>query len=355
MSFLTDQEIDSLSIKRMIFHVVGKKSTDVPTLLSEISPPLYVDFFLERIKSALSGNLFEFQEISNVERILRIVRKEAEKNKSCFTEQSKILASDFQSRHSGNTSVGVFFLFELLIHDTEKLYALIKYDNEDVVRYVLKEDGDETQVPLLERFDESFVRKAEALQKIALVRLKGDKGGQVIVRDRSNRTNISVYFEGFLQVRRVNSDQDLCDKLVTALKDVFKEHRGLLPESIQRSGVNKIYEVLHQGKQDFNPDDPAGLLTSIFGPLEESSPVLKSFTKRIRDLGIAGESFEITPEKIQKPRRRRLETAENVVIMYDDANRPEMKQLDDGRTEIKVVTARITIDDIDANKNPRSN
>ncbi|MGY2800349.1 hypothetical protein ACVWV0_004625 [Ewingella americana] len=355
MSFLTEEEIKSLSIKRMIFHVVGKKSSDVPTLLSEISPPLYVDFFLERIKSALNGNLFEFIDSSNAERILRIVKNEADKNEKCFTEQSKLLASDFQSRHSGNTSVGVFFLFELLTNDTEKLYALIKYDNEDVVRYVLKDDGDESQVPKLERFHESFVRKAEAMQKIALVRLTGEKGGQVVVRDRSKRTNISVYFEGFLQVRRVNSEQDLCDKLISVLKDVFKEHRALLPEAVQRSGVNKIYEVLHHGKQEFNPDDPSPLLTSIFGPLEETSPVLKSFSKKIRDLGIHGESFEITPDKVQKPRRRRLETAENVVIMYDDANKPDVRKLEDGRTEIKVVTARITVDDIDASKNQRGN
>ncbi|RNM12313.1 hypothetical protein EFS38_21075, partial [Dickeya undicola] len=117
------------------------------------------------------------------------------------------------------------------------------------------------------------MRKAEAMQKIALVRLTGKKGGQVVVRDRSKRTNISVYFEGFLQVRRVNySDQDLCDKLVTVLKEVFKQHRTLLPDIIQRSGVNKIYEVLHHGKQEFNPDDPSPLLTSIFGPIDEDSP-----------------------------------------------------------------------------------
>lgn len=351
MSFLTEDEINSLSIQRMIFHVVGK-NLEVPVLLNEISPPLHSDFFLERIKSSLNGNLFEFTELSNTERILRIVETtDPQKDKQCFTVQSRLLASDFQSRHSGNTSMGVFFLFELVTHKKEKLYALIKYDNEDVVRYVLKEDGDEFQVPTLERFHESFVRKAEAMQKIAFVRLRKDKGGDVVVRDRSKRTNISVYFEGFLQVRRVNSEQDLCDKLVRALKEVFKEHRDLLPKEIQRSGVNKIYEVLHHKDQSFNPDEPSPLLTSIFGPLEETSPVLKTFLKKIRDLGLSGEAFKITSDKVQKPRRRRLETAENVIIMYDDTNVPDVKTLDDGRTEIRVVTARILVDDIDTSKN----
>lgn len=68
MSFLTDEEINALTIKRMIFHVVGGE-LEIPVLLSEISPPEHVDFFLERIKSALSGNMFRFTELSNTERI----------------------------------------------------------------------------------------------------------------------------------------------------------------------------------------------------------------------------------------------------------------------------------------------
>jgi hypothetical protein len=59
-----------------------------------------------------------------------------------------------------------------------------------------------------------------------------------------------------LQVQRVNSTTDLSDKLVAALKDIFKKHRDLLPDDIRRSGVNKIYETLHHGAQDFNTDEP---------------------------------------------------------------------------------------------------
>lgn len=355
MSFLTDLEIESLSIKRMIFHVVGK-NLEVPILLNEISPPEHIDFFLDRIKASLNGNLFEFSALSNTERILRIIKNEADNNDIVFSEQSKLLASDFQSRHSGNTSMGVFFLFELNTLNEEKLYALIKYDNEDVVRYVLDEGGDEFQVPKLERFHESFVRKAEALQKIALVRLNEEGlGGKIVVRDRSKRTNISIYFEGFLQVKRINTDKDLCEKLIKVLKEVFKENRAILPEQIQKSGVKKIYEILNRAEQDFNPEDPSPLLVSIFGPHEETSPIRKSFAKKTKDLGISGESFRINPEYVQKPKRRKIETAENVVIMYDEDNRPSIKKRDDGRQEITVITAGIVTDDIDTGKNQRGN
>ena len=110
MSFLTDEEINALTIKRMIFHVVGGE-LEIPVLLSEISPPEHVDFFLERIKSALSGNMFRFTELSNTERILRLIRNNADTDASCFTEQSTFLANDFQSHHhTKNASMGVFFL-----------------------------------------------------------------------------------------------------------------------------------------------------------------------------------------------------------------------------------------------------
>lgn len=81
------------------------------------------------------------------------------------------------------------------------------------------------------------------MQKITLVRLTADaQGRQVVIRDRSRRTNISVYVERFLQVQRVNTTIDLSNKLVAALKDVFKKHRDQFPDDIRRSGVNKIYE-----------------------------------------------------------------------------------------------------------------
>lgn len=351
MSFLTDQDIQNLSINKMIFHVVGK-NLEVPTLLKEISPLQHVDFFLERIKSSLKGNIFSFIENSNTERILRIIKEEADQNPETFTEQSKLLASDFQSHHtSGNTSMGCFFLVELMTSDL-KLFAIIKYDNEDVVRYVLDETILEDQMPTLERFTESFVKKAEAMQKIAIIKLsEEDTGGSVIVKDRSKPTNISGYFKSFLQVKRINSERDLCEKLIGVLKEVFKKHKELLPSSIQKSGVNKIYEVLGRANYDYNAEDPSPLLVSIFGPLEDDSPIRRTFRTYTKNCGIDGESFTIVADTIEKPARRTIQTAENVVINYNENDRPVITPLDDGRTRIVITTARIIIDDIDTSTN----
>ena len=347
MAFLEDHEKDVLSIKRMIFHVVGKVLEE-PILLEEISPPQHTDFFLERVKSSLRGNLFEFRDISNTERAIRSIVNDPQN----FSQITRELAADFQSRHSNSMSVGVFFVFELSLGDAESIFALIKYDNEDVVRYMLNNDGG-LQVPKLERFQESFVRKAEAMQKIALVRLSGQKGGMIVVRDRSNTTHISDYFEGFLQARRVNSPDDLSEKLVNALKDTFKEHRDLLPEEIAKSGVNRIYEVLRQGGHNFDPDDCEPLLTAIFGKLPEDSKLRRTFARKLKSYGVSEETFEVNPEKIQAPRRRLIETQEGIEIRYDDGKRPQIKNREDGRSEIVIVTAGLRRDDVAIDNGPR--
>lgn len=345
MSFLSDEEKDALSIKRMIFHVVGKTLED-PVLLKEITPPQHQDFFLERVKSSLRGNLFAFKEHSPTEVLLRGISQGGD-----FTDETQKLALDFQSRHKKTMSVGVFFIFEMTAGDGVTVYALVKYDNEDVVRYVLDEAEGAT-VPKLERFRESFVRKPEAMQKIALVRLDTKVGGRIMVRDRSNVAHISDYFEGFLRARRVNVPADMSEKLANALKDTFKQHRTSLPDNVQRSGVNRIYETLQLGLR-FDPDDCEPLLTAVFGPLAEDAPLRTTLKRKLRDQGVSEETFDVDPERVQKPRRHVMETAEGVQVLYDAGKRPNVIDREDGRQEIVILTARVTRDDAEIEASPR--
>ncbi len=346
MSFLTEEQINSLRINRMIFHIVGK-SLPKPKMLNEIVPPAHTDFFLERIKSSLKGNLFKFREHSLTEKSLRKIKESAER----FTLESKKLVNDFQRWHTGKTSTGAFFLFELGVDDNQIIYALIKYDNEDVVRYLIR-SSNKSQAPKLERFSESFVRKAEAMQKIALIRLNdSNHGGSLVVCDRSNRTHISGFFEGFLDVQRVNSSSDLSGKLVEVLKEVFKLHRTILPEDIQKSGVNRIYDTLRQPGQVFDAENIEPLITAIFGPTDVDSVIRKSLARCLKNKGIAEESFNIDPARIQKPTRRKIVTQEGVEIIYDEGMKPEIKDRPDGRKEIIVITSQVTRDDIDTGKN----
>ncbi|MFZ2450076.1 MAG: nucleoid-associated protein [Methylovulum miyakonense] len=349
MSLLTEEEKNALSIRRMIFHVVGKSLVE-PTLLEEITPPEHTDFFLERVKSALRGNLFEFKQKSNTEQILRLIAK----NRDVFTEQTQELSREFQRLHSGTTSMGVFFVFELDVGEDKTIYALIKYDNEDVVRYLFKKTNG-SQVLKLKRSSKNFVRKAEAMQKVALIRLAENDGGQVVVRDRSKPTHISDYFDGFLEVRRVNSPEEMSEKLVEAFKQTFKDHKQSLPSDIQKGGVNRIYEVMRQGGHHFDPENPEPLITAIFGQVDENKSIRKALFRNLKAQGIAEETFEIDPVRVPKPTRHRMKTVEGTQIIYDEKHKPTTRDLPDGRKEIVIVTAKITEDDVDTEKNPRGN
>ena len=134
--FLTDEEINVTDNKTNDFHVVGGELRS-PVLLGEISPPEHVDFFLELVKSALSGNMFRFTGCPIPERILRLIRNNADTDTSCFTEQSTFLANDF-SLTTTQKCMGVFFFLSFTPSTMRNCLALIKWrDNEDVVRYVL--------------------------------------------------------------------------------------------------------------------------------------------------------------------------------------------------------------------------
>ena len=70
MAFLTDEEREILTIERMIFHVVGPHMPE-PQTLDQIAPPEHTDFFVERIRTALRGNLFAFRNRSSTEASLK--------------------------------------------------------------------------------------------------------------------------------------------------------------------------------------------------------------------------------------------------------------------------------------------
>ncbi|HGY2976259.1 TPA: hypothetical protein ACNVTV_005773, partial [Citrobacter freundii] len=63
------------------------------------------------------------------------------------------------------------------------------------------------------------------------------------------------------------------------------------------------------------------------------------------------ESFRITPENIPKPRKRKLVTLEDVIVIYDEDNAPDIQTMEDGRKRIVIVTAGLVTDDIDTGKN----
>lgn len=342
MPFLNDAERDDLRIDRMIFHVVGP-DLEEPVLLAEFDPPIFTEFFLKRIKSALGGNAYTFVQDSQTMATLR----EIGGDNAVFVSGSERLARAFQHEHRRNSIDGVFFLFLLSTVDDRRLFALVKYDNDQVLKYDIA-DRDGQRRAILEEFRQTFSTKRESLQKIALVRL-GEEDGGLMVRDRSRPDGISEYFEKFLRVRRAATPAEFTKKAEQIFKEVFKQHRAELDPDIVKGGARRINEQL-RATREFGPETQGQLFDSIFGMLPDDSPVRKTFKRKLTAQRLDEETFRVDPTAIPKPSRKRIETIEGIQILFDEevSNRIERRELDTGGTEIRITTARVTVDDDDA-------
>jgi hypothetical protein len=234
MPFFSDIERASLSIEQMIFHIVGP--IEEPILLEKLaaSDALH-SFFLDRILSGTTGNRYEFRASSATEACLKAI----DAKPSLFAENSKALARDFHRHHRQTASSGAFMVFQLATSGESPVFALLKYDDDQAIEYDydIKDGRNEAKLRFLER---TFVRKPEAMQKLALVRL-GSNAGQLAVRDRSHRDGISEYFQKFLDVRRVQEEAGMTEKLQIALQETVREFRQSLPPEVRKMSCCRFH------------------------------------------------------------------------------------------------------------------
>jgi hypothetical protein len=123
MSFLTDAELASLRIKKMILHVVGGKEAFQPQ--PAIEGVEHIDFFLARIQDAAVSGVHRFEEKSGTKELLQQIAV----GTMTFEEGAQELSRRFSNDHVGTSRNGAFFVFELETDDPNvTFFSLIKYD-----------------------------------------------------------------------------------------------------------------------------------------------------------------------------------------------------------------------------------
>lgn len=128
MSFLTDDEIDSIQVTKMILHVVGR--SDEPFAPEPEIEVQQEPFFRDRIISAAASGLHTFSPDSQVRPII----EEMAQDRITFEAGGQRLARLFYRDHVGQSTSGAFFVFELQGNTPEvRLYALVKYDYREAV------------------------------------------------------------------------------------------------------------------------------------------------------------------------------------------------------------------------------
>lgn len=338
MPFLTAEELAALHVEDLIFHVVGRSEGDL-VLMDEVAEGgadvAHQIWFLERLRATNGGNVFDFISPSSVRDVLANV----ERDPRAFVEQSQALARAFQNTHTGATSKGVLLVMRLSCMG-RTLHALMKYDHEEVLSYLTASAGGRTRAEM-RRVLNTFVEKAESIQKSCIIRLTGT-GGEMCVRDRSRRQDISDYFRSFLAVRRRHNPVSLTQKLVAATKAAFMSVAGDFPPDVAANVNQRIYEAVQQ-TQGFEPEYPTTFLTAVVGPVPADSRLPAAFLRELRKERIDGEAFDFARDAIRRPTRRRITTQEGIQVRYnaEDERLIETEQRG-GRTFITISTAGVT-------------
>jgi hypothetical protein len=340
MPFLTAAELESLAIERMIFHVVGTGASH-PTLLDEVVPGRFAEFFLERLRSTANGMAYDFLKASGVLASLRRIVAAP----TTFIAESKSLAETFHEAHVKTSIPGAFVVFALTT-STGPLHAFVKFDHEEVLSYEITTDGGVIKANITKMMD-TFVKSPEALQKSALIRLNAN-GGELSVKDRAGKRNASKYFATFLGAKRCHDVADLTKQVFEISKTVVRQHREEFPEEFRRNAVSRIYNAI-QNMEGYDPATP-DFLNAVFGPVAATgnSKVRRDFQRLMKDAHIEEEAFDFVPSAIPRPTRRRLTTVEGIVVTYDDvaAQYVNQKHADGGRTLIIIDTGGVTEDDV---------
>lgn len=330
MGFLDEDRRAALQIDRMVFHLVGPTNEHLQ-LLEEIEPGDFEAFFLDLIRGVEGGNLYSFSDASSTRaRLMRIVA-----NPDQFQRESEQLAADFQRQHGGSTAPGAFLVFVLSVGE-EKVFALLKYDDEQVLAYEVEELPGGRKRVTLDQIERTFVQNKNALQKAALIQLTED-GGELLVLDRLNPQKVARYFENFLDAIRVFGDSELTKRLVSATRETILNNRQHVPPEVLKNLNQRLYDAASGGGRVEAEGTGREFLETVLGRrVANDNPLLPKLKSKIRKARIDGAGFDLDPQQVDRPRTRRIVTRNGITI----------RVANEFRNLVREEGQRIVIDDM---------
>jgi hypothetical protein len=304
MDFSQELKPSNIKIEHFIFHIVhqGEEKT---YLLDETPLGKYESFFADRIIETIEGNRFKFLDSSLVMNFLHEINSDI----NDFVPISKKMAEHFQSFQNDLIKPGVLILMVIKIAK-ERFFSIIKYDHEEVLAYKLDKKGSKA---ILEEVSNSFTKSKDSLHKSALIKL-GNKTGELLIIDKKVRSDISVFFKGFLGVERKYSQTELTTRVERIVLDVTKKYRNELPQDFLRSIRKNVYDISQSGIE-FTHD---AFYDKIFG-IHGNENIKKDYYKSFKKSDIFGEVFSFDKKVLRKPRKIKIRTEEGIQISYDDS------------------------------------
>lgn len=310
MSFLADDELDSVRVTRMIIHVVGRQD-ELFVPQSEIDVQQQ-EFFRSRIIAEAGDGVHQFVDGSPLKPIVeRMARGEIG-----FEEGGQALAHRFWELHVRQSISGAFFTLELRsdVPDTV-LYALIKYDYREAVELAQAEGRS-----ILRAIVQAFVKERRAVQKFCLIRARGGAVEQIVsASDRMKEApDLTDYFERYLGVTRSRTNAELSQRLNEALRGSLEEIKEHLPRGDVGGAVARA-KIALQGRNTINNDDVVdAVMHAAERPEDEPTRArMEAVTRRrLKRQNLQDVEFRPDRRALQVQPRRIVRTAEEVRLEF---------------------------------------
>lgn len=312
MGFFTEDELENLTIRRMILHVVGGDEFE-PEEEQDVE---HSEFFIDRIRDTDVASVHQFSDLSATKRMAGDIAQ----GNITFQDAAQTLSREFARFHSGNAVDGAFFIFELDAGRVEtKFYSLIKYDYREAIERRNVDDRS-----LLRRIVNAFIADKKAIQKSALIRVTdGVVSPDVAARDRARQSpDIGDYFARFLDVQRIRDNQQLTRDLVVALRKILESCEDILPEG----GVSRALATARthlRERQVINEEAITDAITSAAGhPTSERTinRIQRDVERKLKTAKLDGVAFNPDRSVLRKAPMRQLKTTEGITLKYPDGN-----------------------------------
>lgn len=312
MGFLTDAEIDTIRVTRMILHVVGKK--DAPFVPEPETRVQSETFFRSRILAEAASGVHSFTDHSQVRPLL----EQMAVGNTGFEAGGQELSRLFWRDHVKQATSGAFFVFELRGDDPDAvLYALIKYDYREAVE--LRQENGEN---VLRDIIQAFVKEKRAIQKICVARVRnGVAETMVSAADRMKEApDLTDYFEKYLGVSRSRTTLELSQKLNEALRTALEAMREHLPDKDVGAAVARAKLALQTRGKISNDDIVDAVLHAANRPEDEKmrDQFERTTRRRLRASDLDELEFVPDPRALALRPRRIIKTVEDVKLEFPD-------------------------------------
>lgn len=316
-SVLTTAEKEAIVIEKFIFHIILKDDLK-PHYLQEVQiSDEQKEFFKNRLAETAQGRQYIFTEDSKLKSIVREILDATDDD---FLRLSKEITYDFKLTHTNSTTDGVFIICVASTYK-RKLLFLVKLEHKRIYQYKV---DDSNSTAILDEVKNTFTEDKSAIQKVALIDIDDDVIWDVLVNDRSARSEksyITDYFRRFLSVLPRETDADLTKKVITVVSRWASNNKENLDPEQEVSSYKTRGKDYLMNHEKFDTEEYIDAIIQDPDPARRRK-LKNSLRSLMEEVGLAGQRFEIKKAVLSKAVSKNVRlTAEGVKIEWEGSAR----------------------------------